>query len=184
VRRTVPDATVEEDAMTTDPLALESQVCFQAVVAARTVVAVYRPILEPLGLTHTQYLVMLALWERDDRSISDLGAALQLEPATLTPLLKRLQGAGFVDRARSSADERVVLVSLTPAGRDLRARAMDVPARAAARTGMTVEELVTLRDSLTDVVGRLTGSLVDADAGAGAGAHADDADAGPDERAA
>ncbi|WP_440696491.1 MarR family winged helix-turn-helix transcriptional regulator [Clavibacter nebraskensis] len=166
MRRSVPDATVEEDAMTTDPLALESQVCFQAVVAARTVVAVYRPILEPLGLTHTQYLVMLALWERDHRSISDLGAALQLEPATLTPLLKRLQGAGFVDRARSSADERVVLVSLTSAGRDLRARAMDVPARAAARTGMTVEELVTLRDSLTDVVGRLTGSLVDADADA------------------
>ncbi len=145
----------------TDPLALESQVCFQAVVAARTVVAVYRPILEPLGLTHTQYLVMLALWERDDRSVSDLGSTLQLEPATLTPLLKRLQAAGFVDRARSAVDERVVVVSLTEAGRELRGRAVDVPAQAAARTGLTVAELEALRDALDDVVGRLTGALPD-----------------------
>ncbi|MBF4623174.1 MarR family winged helix-turn-helix transcriptional regulator [Clavibacter sp. VKM Ac-2872] len=151
---------------TTDPLALESQVCFQAVVAARTVVAVYRPILEPLGLTHTQYLVMLALWERDDRSVSDLGSTLQLEPATITPLLKRLQGAGFVDRARSAVDERVVVVSLTDAGRELRGRAVDVPARAAARTGMTVDELEALRDALDDVVGRLTGALAEDDAAA------------------
>ncbi|MBP2457289.1 DNA-binding MarR family transcriptional regulator [Clavibacter michiganensis] len=151
---------------TTDPLALESQVCFQAVVAARTVVAVYRPILEPLGLTHTQYLVMLALWERDDRSVSDLGSTLQLEPATLTPLLKRLQGAGFVDRARSRADERVVVVSLTAAGHDLRERAIDVPAQAAARTGMTIAELEALRDALDDVVARLTGALADDEAAA------------------
>jgi DNA-binding MarR family transcriptional regulator len=152
--------------MTTDPLALESQVCFQAVVAARTVVAVYRPILEPLGLTHTQYLVMLALWERDDRSVSDLGSTLQLEPATLTPLLKRLQGAGFVDRARSRADERVVVVSLTAAGNDLRERAIDVPAQAAARTGMTIAELEALRDALDDVVARLNGALADDEAAA------------------
>jgi DNA-binding MarR family transcriptional regulator len=151
---------------TTDPLALESQVCFQAVVAARTVVAVYRPILEPLGLTHTQYLVMLALWERDDRSVSDLGSTLQLEPATLTPLLKRLQGAGFVDRARSRADERVVVVSLTAAGNDLRERAVDVPAQAAARTGMTIAELEALRDALDDVVARLNGALADDEAAA------------------
>jgi DNA-binding MarR family transcriptional regulator len=150
--------TPEEDAMTTtDPLALESQVCFQAVVAARSVVAVYRPLLEPLGLTHPQYLVMLALWERDDRSISALGSALQLEPATLTPLLKRLQGAGLVHRARSAVDERVVVVSLTDAGRALRERALAVPEQAAARTGLSVAELEALRDALTDVVGRLNG---------------------------
>jgi DNA-binding MarR family transcriptional regulator len=169
--------------MTTDPLALESQVCFQAVVAARTLVAVYRPILEPLGLTHPQYLVMRALWERDDRSISELGSALQLEPATLTPLLKRLQAAGFVGRARSTVDERVVVVSLTEAGRELRERALEVPRRAAARTGMSVAELEALSDLLTDVVGRLNGSLAGADGQAvpetDAGADADaDADAG------
>ncbi len=145
----------------TDPLALESQLCFAAVLAARSVVALYRPILEPLGLTHPQYLVMLALWERDDRSVSDLGSTLQLEPATLTPLLKRLQAAGFVDRARSAVDERVVVVSLTEAGRELRGRAVDVPAQAAARTGLTVAELEALRDALDDVVGRLTGALPD-----------------------
>jgi len=148
-----------------DPLALESQVCFRAVVAARSVVAVYRPILAPLGLTHPQYLVMLALWERDDRSISDLGQTLQLEPATLTPLLKRLQAAGFVDRARSAADERVVVVSLTPSGRELRERAVDVPAQAAARTGLTLAELEALRDALDDVVGRVNGAVAEGSAG-------------------
>ncbi|KZC94226.1 MULTISPECIES: MarR family winged helix-turn-helix transcriptional regulator [Clavibacter] len=165
---------------TTDPLALESQVCFQAVVAARSVVAVYRPILEPLGLTHPQYLVMLALWERNDRSISDLGAALQLEPATLTPLLKRLQGAGFVGRARSTVDERVVVVSLTDAGRELRGRAVHVPAQAAARTGLSIAELEALRDALDDVVGRLNGAAAEADAGCGRG----DGAGGEDDRAA
>jgi len=154
---------------TVDPLALESQVCFRAVVAARSVVAVYRPILAPLGLTHPQYLVMLALWERDDRSISDLGITLQLEPATLTPLLKRLQGAGFVDRARSAADERVVVVSLTASGRELRERAVDVPARVAARTGLTLAELEALRDALDDVVGRVNGAVAEAGAGGTAG---------------
>ena len=141
--------------MSTDPLALESQVCFAAVLAARTVVSIYRPILEPLGLTHPQYLVMLALWERDGRSISDLGSALQLEPATLTPLLKRLQGAGLVRRARSEEDERVVLVTLTDDGRALRAEAEHVPGRVAARTGMSVAELTGLRDTLHRFVDRL-----------------------------
>lgn len=141
--------------MVTDPLALESQVCFAAVLAARTVVSVYRPILEPLGLTHPQYLVMLALWERDGRSISDLGSALQLEPATLTPLLKRLQAAGLVQRARSEQDERVVRVTLTDAGRALRAEAEHVPGRVAATTGMSVAELTGLRDTLHRFVERL-----------------------------
>jgi DNA-binding MarR family transcriptional regulator len=141
--------------MSTDPLTLDNQVCFAAVLAARTVVSLYRPILEPLGLTHPQYLVMLALWERDGRSISDLGGALQLEPATLTPLLKRLQAAGLVRRARSEVDERVVRVTLTDAGRALREQAEQVPGRIAARTGMSVAELTQLRDTLHVVVDRL-----------------------------
>jgi DNA-binding MarR family transcriptional regulator len=141
--------------MSTDPLTLDNQVCFAAVLAARTVVSLYRPILEPLGLTHPQYLVMLALWERDGRSISDLGGALQLEPATLTPLLKRLQAAGLVRRARSEVDERVVRVTLTDAGRELRNQAEQVPGRIAARTGMSVAELTQLRDTLHVVVDRL-----------------------------
>jgi DNA-binding MarR family transcriptional regulator len=141
--------------MSADPLTLDNQVCFAAVLAARTVVSLYRPILEPLGLTHPQYLVMLALWERDGRSISDLGGALQLEPATLTPLLKRLEAAGLVRRARSDEDERVVRVTLTDAGRALREQAEHVPGRIAARTGMSIAELTQLRDTLHAFVDRI-----------------------------
>ncbi|ALD13697.1 MarR family winged helix-turn-helix transcriptional regulator [Clavibacter capsici] len=144
-----------EHATRTDPLALESQVCFAAVLAARSVVALYRPILEPLGLTHPQYLVMLALWERDGRSISDLGGALALEPATVTPLLKRLQSAGLLERSRSDEDERVVRVTLTDAGRALRREAERVPARVAERTGMTPSELGRIRDDLHAFLARI-----------------------------
>ncbi len=144
-----------EGATRTDPLALESQLCFAAVLAARSVVALYRPILVPLGLTHPQYLVMLALWERDGCSISDLGGALALEPATITPLLKRLQSAGLLERARSVEDERVVRVTLTDAGRELRRQAEQVPARVAERTGMTAAELGRIRDDLHEFLARI-----------------------------
>src|SRR6476619_5414469 len=108
-------------------LALERQVCFALSVAARNVVAVYRPVLEPLGLTHPQYLVMLALWERSPRSLSELAGELAMEPATLSPLVKRLEAQGRVSRARSVEDERMLVISLTDAGRTLREDALDVP---------------------------------------------------------
>ena len=111
-----------------DLLALENQVCFALAVAARGVIGVYRPILEPLGLTHPQYLVMLALWGRSPRTVRDLGEALQLEPATLSPLLKRLEAQGYVTRERSARDERALDVALTDAGRALRERALGDPA--------------------------------------------------------
>ena len=104
------------DAASDDLLALENQVCFALAVAARGVIGVYRPILEPLGLTHPQYLVMLALWGRSPRTVRDLGEALQLEPATLSPLLKRLEAQGYVTRERSARDERALDVALTDAG--------------------------------------------------------------------
>ena len=110
-----------------DLLALENQVCFGLAVAARSVIALYRPLLEPLSLTHPQYLVMLALWERDPRSVRDLGEALQLEPATLSPLLKRLEATGYVERKRSTSDERALEVTLTDSGRALRAEAEKIP---------------------------------------------------------
>ena len=138
-----------------DLLRLDEQVCFAIVTAARNVVGIYRPILEPLGLTHPQYLVMLALWERDGRSISDLGGALALEPATVTPLLKRLQSAGLLERARSDEDERVVRVTLTDAGRALRRQAEQVPGRVAERTGMTPSELARIRDDLHGFLARI-----------------------------
>ena len=104
-----------------DRLTLEQQVCFTLAVASREVVSLYRPLLEPLGLTHPQYLVMVTLWETDQPiSIKQLSKLLMLEAPTLSPLLKRLQSAGLVERQRDSADERSLQVSLTDRGRNLR----------------------------------------------------------------
>lgn len=136
-----------------DPLALERQVCFALAVASRTVISVYRPVLEPLGLTHPQYLVMLALWEEEPLSVTELSRRLELDPGTLSRLLKRLETAGLVRRDRNPADERSLALALTPRGRKLRTRALDVPAAVLARLDMDVDELMQLRDRLTDVIG-------------------------------
>lgn len=136
-----------------DLLKLDNQLCFALVTAARNVVGLYRPILEPLGLTHPQYLVMLALWERSPRSLRDLAGELALEPATLSPLVKRLEAQGLVSRTRRDGDERVLDVELTEAGTALRRRALEVPGQVMARTGMTVAQLAELRDALVPFSG-------------------------------
>lgn len=130
-----------------DPLALDRQVCFAVVAASRSVVAVYKPILEPLGLTHPQYLVMLALWENSPQRVKDLGERLLLDPATLSPLLKRLEQQGLVARSRDSSDERALALVLTPAGVALRREAELVPAKVIDRLGLSVTELESIRDS-------------------------------------
>jgi DNA-binding MarR family transcriptional regulator len=135
-----------------DPLALDRQVCFALAVAAREVVALYRPVLEPLGLTHPQYLVMLALWERDPRSLRDLATTLALDPGTLSPLVKRLEAAGLVQRARDRADERLLAVTLTAAGRRLRRQAEQVPGRIVERLGLPVADLEHLNGVLRTVI--------------------------------
>ncbi|MEV4462104.1 MarR family transcriptional regulator [Micromonospora echinofusca] len=135
-----------------DPLALEQQVCFALSVAARGVVAVYRPLLEPMGLTHPQYLVMLALWQHAPLSVRDLSRLLQLDPGTLSPLLKRLEAAGYVRRERDPADERSLAVTLTAAGQALRERAERIPPAIVERLGMPVEELRHLHTVLTRVI--------------------------------
>ncbi|MEU4196032.1 MarR family transcriptional regulator [Kribbella sp. NPDC026611] len=145
-----------------NPLALEHQVCFALAVAARTVIALYRPVLEPMGLTHPQYLVMLALWESEPVSVKDLSGMLQLEPATLSPLLKRLEAAGLVHRERSATDERSLAVTLTDKGRELRNQALDVPPAIVKRLGMNVDELTDLHARLTTVI---TAATTEAPAG-------------------
>ena len=140
-----------------DPLALDRQVCFALAAASRSVIGVYRPVLEPLGLTHPQYLVMLALWEKSPRTLRDIADALLLEPATLTPLLKRLETAGFVTRERSAADPRALDLRLTPAGLALRERALAVPAQVVQRLGIGLRELEDVRDSLTRLITAATG---------------------------
>src|SRR6478735_4816461 len=96
-----------------DLLALDRQVCFALAVASRTVISLYRPLLEPMGLTHPQYLVMLALWESEPLRVNELADRLSLEPATLSPLLKRLEASGMVARERDPRDDRALAVSLT-----------------------------------------------------------------------
>lgn len=131
-----------------DVLAVENQVCFALAVASRSVLALYRPVLEPLGLTHPQYLVMLALWENEPHSVKELGQVLQLEPATLSPLLKRLEAAGLVQRRRSAHDERVLDITLSDAGRALRSKAEGIPTTIVGELGMTLDELDGLRSTL------------------------------------
>ena len=133
----------------TDALALDRQVCFALAAASRSVIGLYRPVLEPMGLTHPQYLVMLALWEQSPRTVRNIGEALHLEPATLSPLLKRLESAGLITRARSSTDERALDVALTAAGASLRADAEKVPAQIVDRLGMSLRDLEEIRDGLT-----------------------------------
>ncbi|WP_243225959.1 MarR family winged helix-turn-helix transcriptional regulator [Microbacterium sp. CIAB417] len=137
-----------------DLLKLENQLCFALVTAARNVVAIYRPILEPLGLTHPQYLVMLALWERAPRALSDLAADLALDPATASPLVKRLEADGLVQRRRSADDERRLDIDLTDAGRLLRDRAIEVPTQVMTAVGMDIEQIAALRDGLQPFAGR------------------------------
>jgi len=135
-----------------DALALERQVCFALSVAARNVVAVYRQVLDPLGLTHPQYLVMLALWQHGSLSVKELSRLLQLDPGTLSPLLKRLEAAGLVRRERNPEDQRNLALTLTDAGRDLRAEAEKIPAGIVERLGMPVDELISLHGALTRVI--------------------------------
>ncbi|OBF92786.1 MarR family transcriptional regulator [Mycobacterium sp. 852002-51152_SCH6134967] len=145
-----------------DPLALEQQVCFALAVTNRAVLAIYRPLLEPLGLTHPQYLVMLALWDHyktsetaepptKPLSVKDIASALQLDSATLSPMLKRLESLGLITRARSAVDERATDVRLTEEGVRLRHRALEIPPAVVERLGVDLDELETLRNVLNRV---------------------------------
>ncbi|MER8188263.1 MarR family transcriptional regulator [Kitasatospora sp. NPDC094015] len=116
---------------------VDDQLCFALYAASRAVTARYRPFLEPLGLTYPQYLVLLVLWQDDTVAIKDIGAALHLDYGTLTPLIKRLEGAGLVRRERRPDDERTVLVTLTDQGRDLHTRARGIPAAMGSAMGLT-----------------------------------------------
>ena len=135
-----------------DVLALDRQVCFALSVAARNVVAVYRPVLEPLGLTHPQYLVMLALWQYGTLSVKHLSGLLQLDPGTLSPLLKRLEAAGLLRRERDARDQRNLALSLTEKGQALRVEAEKIPAGIVERLGMPVEDLMSLHAALSGVI--------------------------------
>lgn len=142
-----------------DPLSLDEQVCFAMVVATRSILSVYRPILEPLGLTHPQYLVMLALWQQQPITVKGLSELLALDPGTLSPLLKRLESAGLLIRQRDPADERQLAVSLTAAGVKLRKTAVQVPPAVVQQLDMDLSELQRLRGLLHQVMAAAKASL-------------------------
>src|ERR1700738_2114767 len=127
-----------------DPLSLERQVCFALAITNRAVLAVYRPLLEPLGLTHRQYLVMLALWGHPQSSpqplsVKQIAAMLQMNSATLSPMLKRLEALGLIARSRSATDERTMQVELTTKGRNLRRQALTIPPAVVERLGVDLD---------------------------------------------
>lgn len=136
-------------------LAPPDMLCFALHSAAHAVHAAYAPLLQPLGLTYPQYLVLSSLVARDGQSVSDLGAELRLESNTLTPMLKRMQAEGWVTRQRDTADERLVRISLTAEGRALAAQAAGVPRAFAERTGLTLDQIADLRDVLAVLRDRL-----------------------------
>jgi DNA-binding MarR family transcriptional regulator len=132
-----------------DPLALERQVCFALSVATRSVLSIYRPILEPMGLTHPQYLVMLALWGQSPLAVKELIEMLQLDGPTLSPLLKRLEAAGLLTRTRDPEDERQLRIDLTAKGHALRDQALNVPPAVVAKLGLSLGDLEELHKGLT-----------------------------------
>lgn len=133
---------------TAELLSLDNQLCFALYSASLSMTRLYKPLLDELALTYPQYLVMLALWEADGVTVSDLGTRLSLDSGTLTPLLKRLEATGYVSRMRDVADERRVLVRLTAEGRALRARAVQVPQCLLAASQCSLEELSQLTRQL------------------------------------
>ena len=143
-------------------LALENQFCCALYSASHAVTKTYKPLLDRLGLTYPQYLVMLVLWEHDAILVKDIGARLFLDSGTLTPLLKRLEANGLVERRRDAHDERQVRISLSPAGRALRAEAMAVPEQLLCASGQEAVALGRLRSELSSVRDDLFRSMEDA----------------------
>ena len=146
---------MEEVALPFDPLSLDNQLCFPLYACAKEIVRRYGPLLDDLDLTYTQYICMMALWEHDGISVSELGARLHLDSGTLTPLLKRLEQAGYVVRTRSAQDERRVEVRLTDEGRSLRERALCVPGQMVCKVPLSAEEGAQLAEMLRTLLARL-----------------------------
>ncbi|MDQ6423342.1 MarR family transcriptional regulator [Paenibacillus sp. LHD-117] len=138
-----------------ESLKLDNQICFAIYACSREITKLYRPLLQDLGLTYTQYVTMLALWEKDNVTVSELGNRLYLDSGTLTPLLKKLESAGLVIRARDRNDERSVLVTLTEAGEALREKALDIPGQIVCQLNATPEEGAALLGQMNMLLDRM-----------------------------
>lgn len=138
-----------------DILSLDNQLCFALYACSKELLRKYEPVLAPLGLTYTQYIVMLALWEQEGQTVKSLGEALRLDSGTLTPLLKRMEAKGFLEKRRSARDERLVEVLLTGKGRALREQALEIPEKMLCITGFSSEGAAALRETLWAFLTRL-----------------------------
>ncbi len=138
-----------------EKMRLDNQVCFPLYSAANAVIRAYRPLLDELDLTYSQYLVMMVLWEQNGVSVKDVGHRLHLDSGTLTPLLKRLEVKGYVERARSTQDERVRVLNLTEQGRDLKLRAQQVPNAIKCKVDIELEEMLELKRLCEKVLTKL-----------------------------
>lgn len=143
-------------------LQLDRQLCFALYSSSLAMTKLYKPLLAPLGLTYPQYLVMLVLWEADGVSVSQLGQRLSLDSGTLTPLLKRLEALGHIERRRASDDQRRVDIFLTPAGRKLRQLALDIPSHLACASGCELDDVIALTQQLHQLRQQLTRSANEA----------------------
>lgn len=141
---------------TADPLLLDNQLCYALYAAAHRMTKSYRPLLERLGLTYPQYLVLLVLWEQDGVTVSEIGRRLRLDSGTLTPVLKRLESAGFLVRTRRRSDEREVEIALTPRGADLRAEAVGIRETVMCQLELSEPELQAMRRDLNRLIERLS----------------------------
>jgi DNA-binding MarR family transcriptional regulator len=139
-----------------EAMKLANQLCFPLYAAARHVTGLYTPWLKPLGLTYTQYIVLLVLWERDGIPVGEICDELMLDNGTLSPLLKRLREAGYVEKARSGEDDRVVIVTLTEKGRALREKAKDIPVKMASCIDLPADKAETLYRLLYELLGERT----------------------------
>ena len=143
---------------TPDPaelLLLDKQLCFALYSASHAMTRLYQPMLADLGLTYPQYLALLVLWEQDSLTVSDIGARLSLDSGTLTPLLKRMEAGGLITRLRDAADERRVVIRLTPAGRRLKSKAAAIPACLIEATGCSLDDVLTLTRQIQALKARL-----------------------------
>ena len=152
---------VRKQAAADQALRLDNQICFAVYSTAHAFNRVYKPLLDRLGLTYPQYLVMLTLWERDGVPVKDIGARLFLDSGTLTPLLKRLEAAVLIKRTRSTEDERQVLIALTPQGHALREKAKAVPQSILAASACSVGELLAMKDEIVALRDRLNAVLAE-----------------------
>lgn len=136
-------------------LKLDNQLCFALYASSKEVTRLYKPYLDKLNLTYTQYITLLVLWEKDNITVKELGSKLYLDSGTLTPLLKKLESMDIVQRTRDIKDERNVYISLTEKGKDLKNRAMEIPERIFCGTGLSMEEAVMLKDNLKVLINKL-----------------------------